>query len=82
MSPARPSCYLQDMRDYRDILKNELERRMNANPRYSLRAFARDLLTPASRLSEVLNGRRGLSEASADRIVRRLKLGGLSPCWL
>jgi uncharacterized protein (TIGR02147 family) len=65
------------MRDYRDILKNELERRANANPRYSLRAFARDLATPPSRLSEILNGRRGLSEDGAARIARKLKLAGL-----
>lgn len=66
------------MRDYRDILKSELQRRTEANPLYSLRAFARDLKIAPSRLSEVLNERRGLSEEAAARVARRLGLTGLA----
>jgi uncharacterized protein (TIGR02147 family) len=65
------------MRDYRDILKEELDRRCALNPRYSLRAFARDLGIAPSRISEVLNGRRGISETAGARLARRLGLEGL-----
>jgi uncharacterized protein (TIGR02147 family) len=62
------------MIDYRQTLKNELKLRVRANPRYSLRAFARDLgLSPAS-LSEVLSGKKGLSRKRAEMIVEKLDL--------
>ncbi|MBI3555839.1 MAG: TIGR02147 family protein [Deltaproteobacteria bacterium] len=58
--------------DYRRILKRELESRCQQNARYSLRAFARDLALPASRLSEVLNGKQGLSRERASGIATTL----------
>ncbi len=44
------------------------------NPRYSLRAFADFLQLQPSKLSEILNGKRGLSVEKAQLIGRRLKL--------
>ena len=58
--------------NYRNFLISELETRKRRNPSYSLRAFARDLEVPASRLSEVINGKVGLSEERAVKIAERL----------
>lgn len=58
--------------DYRQILKSELEKRCAKNPRYSLRAFARDLKWGSARLSEILNGKTGLSREKAEEISLRL----------
>jgi hypothetical protein len=51
------------------LLKAELQRRQTRNPRYSLRAFARDLGTDHATLSQFLRGRRAAS-------VRRIRLIG------
>jgi uncharacterized protein (TIGR02147 family) len=58
--------------DYREILKSELEIRISVNPRYSLRAFARDLGMSAGRLSHVIKGDYGLSEKAAKQIAFKL----------
>lgn len=60
------------MQSYREILKNEFEQRNLKNSRYSLRSFARDLGLSPSRLSEVLNGRYGLSRKASEQIADRL----------
>lgn len=60
------------MASFRTILKDELARRIRHNPRYSLRAFARDLVLSPSRLSEVLSGKQGLSRSAAQKIAGRL----------
>jgi plasmid maintenance system antidote protein VapI len=62
------------MHNYRDFILRELERRQKKNPSYSLRAFARDLEMPSSRLSEILNRKMGLSEARAINLAERLNL--------
>lgn len=59
---------------YRGILKEALAERQGRNPAYSLRSFARDLGIAPSRLSEVLNARRGLSSEAAERIAVKLGL--------
>ncbi len=61
-------------RDYREILKEEFEVRVQKNPRYSLRAFARDLGVAPSRIIETLSYKRGLSRTVASRIVKSLGL--------
>lgn len=62
--------------DYREWMKETLKERVENNPAYSLRAFARDLkLSPAS-ISLILNGRKGLSKPSAERVARSM---GLTP---
>jgi uncharacterized protein (TIGR02147 family) len=55
--------------DYRLILQKELTNRCDQNPRYSLRAFARDLKLSPSRLSEILNRKQGLSRGAAQKIA-------------
>ncbi len=59
---------------YRQLLERELETRLRRNPGYSLRAFARDIGMPVSKLSEVLRGIRGISPKTAEKIIRRMKL--------
>lgn len=59
---------------YREILKSHLSERMENNARYSLRAFSRDLSISPSRLSEILNGKQGLSAKWAKKIANRLQL--------
>jgi len=61
-----------NFRDYRLVLKAELERRRSRNASYSLRAFARDLELSPSRLSRVLNGKEALSRPRAERIGGKL----------
>lgn len=58
--------------DYREILRQAFANRRGSNPRYSLRAFSRDLKVSSARLSEVLSGKKGLSRASGAEIARRL----------
>lgn len=59
---------------YRDILKQVLDKRTLANPRYSLRAFAKSLGITHGALGQVLRGRKHLSHERAVDICRRLKL--------
>lgn len=59
--------------DYREILRNELEQRIKRNPSYSLRAFANAVHLNPPHLSSVLNGKKGLSVASASKIAKGLK---------
>lgn len=63
-------------RGFRAVLRDELARRCTDNARYSLRAFARDLGTDHSSLSQVLRGRRALTEAAIRRFGAAL---GLEP---
>lgn len=65
----------QSITDYKLALKEELAARCKQNPRYSLRAFARDLKLSPSRLSEILNGKQGLSRPAAEKIAVALGYG-------
>jgi uncharacterized protein (TIGR02147 family) len=58
--------------DYRETLRLILKGRATQNPRYSLRAFARDLDLVPSRLSEIMNKKQGLSRRAAERIAQKL----------
>jgi uncharacterized protein (TIGR02147 family) len=49
------------MKSYRLAIQHALNRRMSVNPRYSLRAFARDIKLSPSFLSQVLSEKRGLT---------------------
>jgi uncharacterized protein (TIGR02147 family) len=62
------------MKDARYILTEILSERRASNPSYSLRAFARDLSVSPQQLSNVMTGRRGLSEANAEKIAVELNL--------
>ncbi len=59
---------------YLTILAGELRKKKAANPRYSLHAFSRDTGIAATRLSQILRGRQGLSARSARQVAERLKL--------
>lgn len=59
---------------YLKQLEHSFESRSKANPRYSLRAYARDLGVSVSRLSGVLNGKFGLSAEAARTIAQALGL--------
>lgn len=56
------------------ILQNELMKRLRANPRYSLRAFARFLGIDPSQLSKILNGKRNLGAETRKRVMDKLQL--------
>ncbi len=60
--------------NYIDILKQQLETRCTKNSSYSLRAFARDLDFNPSRLSEVLNHKKGISISAATELAGKLGL--------
>lgn len=62
--------------DYRSFILREFEKRKAKNPKYSLRAFAKHLGTATSRLSEILNGKAGLSPEKAYGYVDKLGLNG------
>lgn len=59
---------------FQKYLKNAFEKRCLKNPSYSLRAFARDLDVPAANLSNALNGTRGFSQETIEKISRKLSL--------
>jgi uncharacterized protein (TIGR02147 family) len=59
-------------RSYRDILVDTLATRRRKNPRYSQRSLARDLDVSNAFLSQVISGKRYLSEVKAHQIVERL----------
>ncbi len=59
---------------FRAVLRAEFERRQSANPRYSLRSFARDLSLDHSTLSQILRGRRRLTGRTVRALGRRLRL--------
>lgn len=60
------------MTEFSDVLRAELDKRVRRNPRYSLRAFARDVKVSPSRLSEVLSGGHAPSRSSVRTICREL----------
>lgn len=63
-----------DQLDYREWLKRAFSERCRSNPRYSLRAFARDLKLSPAAVSYILNGKKGLSRASAEQVAQALGL--------
>ncbi|MGZ3771103.1 MAG: TIGR02147 family protein [Bdellovibrio sp.] len=65
---------MTDANDYLHFFNSVWECRKTRNPRYSLRAYARDLGMPASKLSQILRGRCGLSETRAREIAEKMGL--------
>jgi len=57
-----------------EFIHDELDRRKMINPTYSLRAFARDLQVAPSTLSEILNGKYGVSNKLINKFVSTLGL--------
>lgn len=64
---------IYDYKSAKKFLKDELQTRVARNPKYSMRAFARDLNYSSSRLSQFLNSSRGISVKSAQNIAKALK---------
>lgn len=60
--------------DFRTRLKDELIARCRKNPKYSLRAFAKALGIVPSALSDMLNGRRTITNKSIERLGLSLGL--------
>lgn len=58
------------------ILKNELARRIEKNPAYSMRAFAKSLDMNIGVLSGLINGKRALTAKAADALCDKL---GIAP---
>ncbi|WP_168196668.1 TIGR02147 family protein [Bdellovibrio sp. ZAP7] len=61
---------------YRDFIFEEFKKRKTKNSSYSMRAFARDLDLNASRLSEIMNGKVGLSDLKGAEMAGRFGLSG------
>jgi uncharacterized protein (TIGR02147 family) len=59
--------------DYREYLRDELGQRVQANPQYSLRAFARDIAIAPQVLSLVLNGKKNISSEVAIELAKKIK---------
>jgi uncharacterized protein (TIGR02147 family) len=59
---------------HRHYLNDELARRCERNPSYSLRAFAKALGIDAGTLSKILNGTQPLSFKMAEKILPKLEL--------
>ena len=60
---------------YRKILSEELERRIEKNPAYSLRAFAKSLEVDVGTLSRTLSSKQDLALATAKKVSTKLELG-------
>lgn len=60
--------------DFRQYLEEELARRSQNYPRYSLRAFARHLEVDSSFLSKILNGKRTVTMRTIRMFGERLNL--------
>jgi len=60
--------------DYRELIRDEFNRRRAREPFYSLRGYAKDLGLKHSHLSLLFRGRRGLSKHSALGVAYALGL--------
>ena len=56
------------------MVQQHLQERVSTNPRYSLRAFARDIGISPQLLSNFINAKRGLSEVTAAKIANEMQL--------
>ena len=62
------------MENYRDLIKDEYTKRKQRNESYSLRAFAQALGLSIAGLSQILSGKKELSQDRAVIIAKKLKL--------
>lgn len=75
--PVDKCVYMQEHNknsDFRQFLEDELARRSQNSPRYSLRAFARHLEVDSSFLSKILNGKRTVTMRTIRMFGERLNL--------
>jgi uncharacterized protein (TIGR02147 family) len=59
---------------YRKVLLNALAEKSSKNPKYSLRAFSKFLGMNSSTVSQIINGKRMLSEKMAHKIFLKLQM--------
>ena len=64
--------YRHDNELMRKYLQNELLKRCEKNPHYSLRSFAKSLEISPSALSAILNKKRNLTDKTAKRLALKL----------
>jgi len=62
---------------YQKYLIEEFQNRRQRNSSYSLRAYARDLAIPSSKLSQYINGFCGISGRKATQLATKLRLSPL-----
>jgi uncharacterized protein (TIGR02147 family) len=67
-----PSVY--DYLDYRKYLKDVISKRIEANPSYSVRAFAKNIGLSATLVNRILNGHRNISKATLPFFLSGLHL--------
>ena len=67
--------------NYKEFLNDELSKRKSINPSYSLRAFAASLKLDHSRLSQVLQGKKGLSVKAGLELSKILGLNKKEKEW-
>lgn len=65
---------MASQKNIQELLKRKLEEHKKHNPRYSLRAFAQKLAVTPGTLSQVLLGKRKISEKLAYKLADALKL--------
>lgn len=65
---------IYEAKSLQDFLHRELDRRIETNPRYSMRSFARSLKMSPGELSEILRGKRGVSLKSVMKVATSLGL--------
>lgn len=66
---------------YVAVLRQELENRIQNNPRYSMRAFSRDLGISSGRLSRILSGKGAPSRATAIKMGQKMGYKGEKLEW-
>lgn len=69
------ASHLETAHDFRLFLQKELLKRCKANPKYSLRAFARLLNAEPSFVSKLLNRKRSITPALVRRFGKQLGFG-------
>lgn len=74
MEPSRDRRKITTATSFRRLLQEELVERCRANPNYSLRSFARSLQVEPSALSQMINGKRPITEKMKLRLGSALGL--------
>lgn len=62
------------MKQYQELLANQLSNRKKQNPQYSLRSFAKNLGISPGQLSSLINGKKNLTLKQAAKLIEKLDL--------
>jgi transcriptional regulator with XRE-family HTH domain len=62
------------MENYKDLIEQKYTEKINKNPRYSLRSFAKQLEIDPGALSQILSGKRIPSYKMMQKFVSKLSL--------